>query len=123
MRKRQVVVSLSTTEVKYMETTHACKKTICIIKLCLEVGLSQRAITIQCDCNIVICLARNPTFHAKTKHIDTQYHFVKEMAQDGKVILEKVDILQNLANALMKSVSTYKFKWCCESMGLMGPKK
>jgi hypothetical protein len=40
-----------------------------------------------------ICLAKNPTFHVKTKHIDIQYHFVRDMVEDGKVILEKVDTL------------------------------
>jgi hypothetical protein len=58
-----------------MEATHACKEAIWLMKLCSEVGLSQRAITIQCDSNNAICLAKNPTFHAKTKHIDIQYHF------------------------------------------------
>jgi hypothetical protein len=43
------------------------------------------------------------------------------MVEDGKVILEKVDTLHNVVNALMKLVSIGKFKWCCESMGLMGP--
>jgi hypothetical protein len=43
------------------------------------------------------------------------------MVEDGKVILEKVDTLQNVADALTKPMSIGKFKWCCESMGLMGP--
>jgi len=43
------------------------------------------------------------------------------MVEDGKVIIEKVDTLHNVADALKKIVSTCKFKWCCESMGLMGP--
>lgn len=50
--------------------------------------LSQRAITIQFDSNGAICLAKNPTFHAKTEHID-----IKDMVEDKKVILEKVDTL------------------------------
>jgi hypothetical protein len=104
-----------------MVATHACKEAIWLMKLCSKVGLSQRAITIQCDSNSAICLAKNPTFHAKTKHIDIQYHFIRDMVEDGKVILEKVDTLQNVADALTKLVSTGKFKWCCESMGLMAP--
>jgi hypothetical protein len=41
------------------------------------------------------------------------------MVEDGKVILEKVDTLHNVADALMKPVSIGKFKWYCDSMGLM----
>jgi hypothetical protein len=40
MRKQQVGVSLSIVEAEYMETTHACKKAICLMKLCSKVGLS-----------------------------------------------------------------------------------
>lgn len=40
------------------------------------------------------------------------------MVEDGKVILEKVDSLENVADALMKPVNTDKFKWCTSSMGL-----
>ena len=119
MRKWQVVVSLSIVEVDYMEATHVCEKAIWLMKLCSCIRLSQRAITIQCDNNNVICLAKNPTFQEKTKHIDVQYHLVQHMVEDEKVILEKVDTLQNVANALTKPMNIGKFKLCCESMGLV----
>jgi len=70
MRKQQVVVVFSTIEAEYMEVTHAYNEAIWIMKLCFEVAqLSQKAITIQCDSNNAICLAKKPTFHAKRKHI------------------------------------------------------
>lgn len=43
------------------------------MKVCLYVGLSQRAITFQCGSKNTMRLAYNPNFHAKTKHIDIQY--------------------------------------------------
>ena len=64
---------------------------------------------------------KNPTFHAKTKHIDVQYYFVRDMVEDNKVKLEKVETLVNVANALTKLMSTEKFRWCLESMGLSAP--
>ena len=56
-----------------------------------------------------MCLAKNPTFHARTKHIDVQYHFVHNMVKDGKVNLEKVDTRENVADALTKPVNRAKF--------------
>ena len=41
--------------------------------------------------------------------------------EDGKVKLEKVDTLENVAYALTKPVSTVKFRWCASSMGLSAP--
>jgi hypothetical protein len=49
MSKQQVVVSLSTTEAEYMETPHACKKAIWLMKLCSEVGISHKVNTITCS--------------------------------------------------------------------------
>lgn len=66
------MVSLSTAEAKYVEATHPYKEVVWIMKLCLDAGLCQRAITIQCDSNSSIFLAKNQTFHAKKKHIDIQ---------------------------------------------------
>ena len=57
-------------------------------------------------------------YHAKTKHIDVQYHFVRDMVEDKKVLLEKVDTVKNVADSLTKFVSTEKFSWCRESMGI-----
>jgi hypothetical protein len=85
------VVSLFTTETKYTVYNHACDEASWLMKLCSYVGLSYVAIIVQCDNNSVICLAKNPTFHVKTKHIDIKYHFIKGMVEDGKMILEKVD--------------------------------
>ena len=40
------------------------------------------------------------------------------MVGDRKVDLEKVDTMENVADALTKLVRISKFKWCASSMGL-----
>ena len=40
------------------------------------------------------------------------------MVEDKKALLEKVDIVKNFADSLTKFVSTEKFSWCRESMGI-----
>jgi hypothetical protein len=79
MRKRQDVVALSTTKVEYMVTTHASKEAIWLQILCSGIGLVQQAVMIDCDNQSAIFLAKNPTYHSKTNHIDIQYHFVRDM--------------------------------------------
>jgi hypothetical protein len=49
MRKRQVVVTLSSTEDEYMETTHASKEEIWLQRLCSCIGLIQQYVRIDCD--------------------------------------------------------------------------
>eukprot|EP00253_Pinus_taeda_P025478 PITA_25478 len=109
MSKKQSVVALSTTEAEYMAATHASKEAVWLQRLCSSMGLVQGAIRIDCDSQSAIFLAKNPAYHSKTKHIDVQYHFVRDMIEDKKVLLGKVDTLQNTADALTKSVSSDKF--------------
>eukprot|EP00253_Pinus_taeda_P028459 PITA_28459 len=65
-----------------------------------------------------IFLAKNPAYHSKTKNIDVQYHFVRDMIEYRKVLLVKVDTLENTADALTKFVSSKKFSWGRETMGI-----
>jgi hypothetical protein len=106
MSKRQAIVALSTTEDEYMAATHARKEAVWLQRLCSGIGLVQQAVRLDCDSQSAIFLAKNPTYHSKTKHIDVQYHFVRDMVEEKKVLLEKVDTLKNAADSLTKSVIT-----------------
>jgi hypothetical protein len=44
---------------------------------------------------------------------------MRDMVESNKVILEKVDMLENIAVSLSKSVSVVKFSWCREEMGIV----
>eukprot|EP00253_Pinus_taeda_P006781 PITA_06781 len=123
MSKKQSVVALSTTEAEYMAATHVSKEAVWLQRFCSSMGLVQEAIRIECDNHNAIFLAKNPTYHSKTKHIDVQYHFVRDMIEDKKVLPIKVDTLKNNTNALTKSVSSEKFSWCRETMGILGLEK
>ena len=118
MSKKQSVVALSTTEAKYMAATHASKKAVWLQRLCSSMGLVQETIRIDCDSQSAIFLAKNPAYHSKTKNIDVQYHFMRDTIEDKKVLLVKVDTLKNTAHALTKCVSSEKFSWCREIMGI-----
>eukprot|EP00253_Pinus_taeda_P006664 PITA_06664 len=119
MSTKQSIVALSTTEAEYMAATHASKEVFWLQRLCSSMGFVQEAIRIDCDSKSAIFLAKNPAYHSKKKHIDVQYHFVRDMIEDKKVLLVKVDTLKNTADALTKSVSFEKFSWCRETMGVV----
>jgi hypothetical protein len=118
MRKRQVVVTLSTTEVECMATTHAHNEEIWLQRSCLGIGFVQQAVRIHCDSQSPIFLEKNPTYHSKTNNIDIQYHFVRDMVEENKVFLMKVDTFKNVADSLTKYMSTKNFSWCRGSMGI-----
>jgi hypothetical protein len=63
-----------------MANTQATKEAIWITKLMMDLGYMEekKMMVIQCDNQGAISLTKNLTHHARTKHIDVQYHFVRE---------------------------------------------
>jgi len=70
----QSISALSTTEAEYMALTEAAKEAIWLKSLASDLGLQQRSVTVKCDSQSAICLAKNQLFHARTKHIEVRYH-------------------------------------------------
>ena len=101
-----------------MKTTHASKEEVWLHRLSLGIGLVQQAMILYCDSQSAIFLEKNLAYHSKTKHIDVQYHFVRDMVEENKVLLEKVDTLKNVVDSLTKSVSFENFSHCRETMGI-----
>ena len=89
MSKRQAVVALSTTEAEYMAATHASKEVVWLQRLCLGIGFVQKGVRSECDSQSAIFLVNNPAYHAKTKHIDVHYQFLRDMFDETKVFMEK----------------------------------
>ena len=42
------------------------------------------AVPLHCDNQSAIRLAENPVFHARTKHVEVHYHFLREKVLQGK---------------------------------------
>ena len=68
--KKQSIVALSSTEVEYVMQTHAAKEAIwlqnCVNKLH---GKLNGPLTMLCDNQGAIVLAKDNKFHSRTKHI------------------------------------------------------
>jgi hypothetical protein len=86
--------------------------------VCSGIGFEQRAMNISCDSQSSIFLAKNPAYHYKTNNIDVKYHLVRDMVERNKILLEKLNILENIADSLTNYVSDVKFSWCREEMGI-----
>lgn len=70
-------MALSSTEAEYIALTQATKEAIWLRFLLEELGFKQEGTTrIHEDNQSAIAIAKNPIQHARTKHIDIQYHFV-----------------------------------------------
>jgi len=116
--KLQSVVATSTTEAEYVAATQASKEAVWLKMLMDELGHEQKNISLFCDSQSALYLARNPAFHSKSKHIRVQYHFVREKVEEGTVDMQKIHTKENLADYLTKAVNGDKFDWCRSANGL-----
>ena len=53
-----------------------------------ELNRYQKEVTIYCDNNNSICLAKNPEFHSRSKHIDIRYHYIREKINDNELNIQ-----------------------------------
>ena len=66
-------------------------------------GTAIECLNIYTDSNSAIELAKNPIYHARTKHIDIQYHYIRECIQKGVSKLIWVPTAGQLADGLTKA--------------------
>ena len=90
-RKKQLTISLWSTEAEYRGAAIAIGEAIWLKRLLkdLQVEVSDPT-TIYCDYLSSIQLAENPVFHTRTKHIEVHYHFVRERVLSSEVELQHV---------------------------------
>ena len=107
-----------TTEAEYVAATEACKEAIWLIRLVGDLGLGVDMPILHSDSQSAIMFAKNPVFHAKTKHIEMKYHFLRQVLEDKRLELVKVHTDHNLVDFLTKSLPSDKFAHCHELMGI-----
>jgi len=57
-----------------------------------------------------ILLANNPVYHARTKHIEMHYHFIREKVLTREINLIHVNIKDQVADIFTKALSTNKLR-------------
>jgi hypothetical protein len=63
-----------------------------------------------------VCNIPGIAYHSKKNHIDVHYNFFRDMVEEKKVFLVKVDTLDNFAYSLEMFVRNGNFSCCRESM-------
>jgi hypothetical protein len=119
--KRQPTVALSSCEAEYMAVTQCVKEAIWLQGLLGEIGYSGKDkdnVQLFGDNMGALALAQNPEYHARSKHIDVQWHFVREKIQEKLVTLNYLPTDRMVADGLTKPLGKEKFKKFVDLMGM-----
>uniref|UniRef100_A0A2N9HIT4 Integrase catalytic domain-containing protein n=1 Tax=Fagus sylvatica TaxID=28930 RepID=A0A2N9HIT4_FAGSY len=108
--KKQATVSRSSTESEYRALAIASAELCWVRSLLKDLGiyLSDPPI-LWCDNVSALAIASNPVFHARTKHIEVDFHFVRERVLRKDLVVKFVSTVDQLADIFTKSLSTHRF--------------
>ena len=116
--KLQKCVALSTTEAEFVAATEACKELLFLKRFLKELSYSQERYVLLCDSQSTIHLAKHPTFHSKSKHIDVKYHWILDVLDEKLIDLENVHTNDNGAIMMTKILPRCKFEVFCSLVGM-----
>uniref|UniRef100_A0A2N9J6E2 Integrase catalytic domain-containing protein n=1 Tax=Fagus sylvatica TaxID=28930 RepID=A0A2N9J6E2_FAGSY len=115
--KKQPTVSRSSTESEYRALATASVE-VCWIRTLLKdlaIYLSQPPV-LWCDNVSALAIASNPVFHARTKHIEVDFHFIRERVLRKDLVVKFVSTTDQLADIFTKSLPTHHFLDLCRNL-------
>jgi ribonuclease HI len=117
--KKQEIVTLSTLEAEYVALSETIKETIWLTRLVQFFGFStEENVTVMTDSQSCMKYISNDKFSNRTKHVDTKYHFVKDLVSKKQVKLNYVPTDQNIADMFTKPLQSTKLKYLRELSGM-----
>ena len=111
---QQKTVALSSCEAEYMAYREAIKESTYLHNLTtyyfrlLDMKIFNEPPKILSDSESALKLAHNPEFHKRTKHIDIQYHYIRQSVKENLVRLLQVSTKNQLADGFTKGLDTIK---------------
>ena len=119
LSKKQSTVALSTAESEYIALCMAAQEAVWLKRLFADLGVVQESpICIMEDNQGAIAMTKNPVGHARTKHIDIKYHYVRECVDKGHIDLQYCPSEDMLADIFTKPVPRQKFEKFRSEIGL-----
>jgi len=120
MRNKQKFVALSIVEVEYIAASMASYEAVWLRKLFGELFEQVLdTIMIYYDNKSGICLEENHVFHDKSKHIEIQYHFIRDMVHRGVVRLHHISTNKQIVDIFTKELPKRNFLVFIEKLVLM----
>ncbi|XP_019172086.1 PREDICTED: uncharacterized protein LOC109167519 [Ipomoea nil] len=110
LSRKQRTVARSSTIAEYKALADVSAEVTWVVSLLRELGLhSGQPSTLWCDNLGATYLCANPVFHARTKHVEIDYHFVRDKVASGDIVVNFVSTKDQLADIFTKPLPGSRF--------------
>ena len=109
--KKQPTIALSSCESAIMAASEAAKEAIYLDRFVEELGykVESEPIHLSLDNKAAIDSSYNPENHARTKHIDRRHYFIRELVEEGRLVVPFVSTVDNHADFFTKPLKPCRF--------------
>ena len=119
--KKQKTVSRSSAEAEYRQLAYTAAELSWLRSLYKDLHLNLVPPTIWCDNISSIALASNPVFHSRTKHLEVDYHYVREKVVRKQLVVSYVCSQDQLADIFTKGLSSSRFQFLVSKLPVVPP--
>ncbi|GKV51884.1 hypothetical protein SLEP1_g58503 [Rubroshorea leprosula] len=117
--KKQPTVSLSSAEAEYKSMASTTAEITWLTYLLRDTGIDiPNPPILHCDNISALHMTVNPVFHGRTKHVEMDYHFVRENVAFGNLITRYVSSSSQLADIFTKPLPRTSFNELRTKLGL-----
>ncbi len=118
--KKQTCVATSTCEAEYIASCLAAKESIWLARLLADLQNHEKPgkVHIKVDNEGTIDTANNTSINQRNKHIDLQYHFVRDSVQSNLIQLDYCESSKQLADSFTKPLDRILFEKLRTMQGL-----
>jgi hypothetical protein len=118
--KKQPIVSISSAEAEYAAATSTACQAVWMRRILKDMSHIEKDPTpIFCDNTSAIALSKNHEFHKKNKHIDTRFHFIHELVNNGDIALQFCGSQDQLADIFTKPLGKSVFDFQRQHLGII----
>jgi hypothetical protein len=118
--RKQPTVSHSSTEAKYKSLANATTEMIWVQKLLTELKVPHSPMTrLWCDNLGAKYLSANPVFHARTKHIEIDFHFIRERVAKKLMDIRFINTNDQVADGFTKALPRVRLKQFRDNLKLV----
>jgi hypothetical protein len=117
---KQSITALSSMECEYIGGTNAAQEVVFLRKLYSSITGKEidTPTPIYTDSEAALNHTKNNVNHQRTKHIDTRYHYIREVQAAGLINLQHIPATEQAADVLTKPLSPTKHSEAIEMLQL-----